>query len=275
MTNAYADLTTLRSESWINITKTDEDTRLRTQLEQVSRFIDDLTGRFFYCWEGAMYFNGAGTTIYPEDILSVTTFKLDEDGDGTYEETIATTDYVLYPLNDTPKTWAEISSNSEYGGFASGIKKGVEINGVFGYGDGKSASPYHDAGTDVNEGSGVTSTAVTITVDDGTQFAIAQTIRIDSEQIYIQSISTHVLTVKRGVNGTTAATHADDSDIDIYDYPEPIRTAVLIETTRLWKRKDEGFVTKVIGSSETGILKVYDKLDPYTVQVVGRYRRYV
>jgi len=64
---------------------------------------------------------------------SIGGFRLDTDGDGAYESTLATTDYKLYPLNKMPKTRIEISSNSNYGGFASGVKKGVEIKGTWGY----------------------------------------------------------------------------------------------------------------------------------------------
>jgi len=48
-------------------------------------------------------------------------------------------------------------------------------------------------------------TAVTVT--DGTKFAAGQVIQIDSERMYVSSISTNDLTVTRGYQGTTAAIH--------------------------------------------------------------------
>jgi len=82
----------------------------------------------------ARYFDG-GAILFIDDLVSIDAsgFKLDQDGDGVYESTLATTDYELYPLNTTPKTLIKISSNSNYGGFATGIKKGVQITGTWGY----------------------------------------------------------------------------------------------------------------------------------------------
>jgi hypothetical protein len=268
--NCYSDLTTIKSR--LNIDSTDYDTDLLALLNAASRQIDRFCNRFFYVMSETRYFNGANSPIFLDDLLNVTTFKLDEDGDGTYEETMATTDYVLYPLNSYPKTYAMISSDSNYGSFASGIKKGVEITGDFGYGDGKSATPYIDAGTDVNEASGVTVTATTITVDDGTKFGAGQTILIDSEQMYIKSISSNTLTVTREVNGTTATTHDDNSDIYIYQYPDPIMEAVLIQAMRFWKRKDSAF-QDAVGSPELGQLLVYKGMDADIKLIIDAYQK--
>lgn len=102
--NAYADLTTLKSR--LDITGTGDDTDLLALLVAASRQIDKFTTRFFYVKSGTWYFDGSPTPIFFDDILSITTLKLDRDGDATYESTMATSDYVLYPLNKYPKTWA-------------------------------------------------------------------------------------------------------------------------------------------------------------------------
>jgi len=65
----------------------------------------------------------------------VTTLKTDEDGDGTFENTLTeNTDFILYPLNDTPKTRIKLGAQPNYGGFAPGIPRGVQIIGSWGYG---------------------------------------------------------------------------------------------------------------------------------------------
>jgi hypothetical protein len=206
-----------------------------------------------------------------DDLLTVTTFKVDEDGDATYESTLATTDYHLQPYNDTPKTWIIISSDSDYGGFASGIKKGIEIAGTFGYGDGKSTTPYTDAGTDLNDAA-MSTTKTTWAVDDGTAFAVGQTILCNSEQAYISAISSNDLTVSRAVNGTTAAAHSDDSDLYIYQYPEPIEEATLIQSMRWWKRKESAY-QDAITNPETGLTQVYKGLDADVRLIIGQYKR--
>ena len=147
--NSYGDLTTLKNEAYLNITTTDatRDTRLLRQLEAASRMIDKYTRRFFYTYEDTWYYDGWGNTAWFDDILSITTLKTDEDGDTTFENTLTEdTDFYLYPVQGFPKTHTKIAPNGSYGSFANGMKKGVELDGVFGYGDGYSATPYIDSG---------------------------------------------------------------------------------------------------------------------------------
>lgn len=270
--NAYADLTTLKSAAFLNISDTATDAYLRKLLEGASRDIDKLCDREFYCWEGTRYFDGGDTILFlDDDILSVATFKCDSDGDGTYEDTFATTDYNLYPLNDFPKTRAEISANSDYGGFASGVSKGVQVIGVFGYGDGISATPYIDSGTTTAEALDATETGVDVA--SGAALAVGQTMRVESEQMYIQSISSNTATVKRGVNGTTAATHATGVTVYVYEYPMPVVQACLIQTMRNWKRKDTAFAD-VISSPELGTVSVWKGLDPDVAKKIAMYRKW-
>ena len=85
-----------------------------------------------------------------------------------------------------------------------------------------------DSGADINEGAQYSATDTTLTVTDGSKFAVGQTVLIESEQLYVTAISTNDLTVVRGINGTTASTHADGTDISIYRYPETVAEACLI-----------------------------------------------
>ncbi len=56
---------------------------------------------------------------------------------------------------------------------------------------------------------------VTLTVDDGTDFAVGQFIVIDTEWLEITGIASNDLTVVRGILGTTDASHANNSIIYI------------------------------------------------------------
>ncbi|MDY6835544.1 MAG: hypothetical protein SVY53_12165 [Chloroflexota bacterium] len=267
--NCYADLTTLKRR--LSITGTGDDTDLLQLLNAASKAMNLYTDRFFYCDETTRYYDGTASPILLDDLLSVTTFKLDEDGDGTFESTMATTDYLLYPLNEYPKLYAKISNDSDYGGFASGIRKGVEIAGVFGFGDGQSSTPYVSSGDTVQDDP-LSSSATTIDVTDGDNFAEGQTLRIESEQVYVSSISTNTLTVSRGVNGTTAAEHVQTTAISIYQYPEDIAEATIIQAARLWKRKDTAF-GNMTGFTDIGTAKKVHGLDQDVKQIVLRYKR--
>jgi hypothetical protein len=56
----------------------------------------------------------------------------------------------------------------------------------------------------------INASTTTVVVSDGTQFLNWQIVRIDSEEMLIQSVSSNTLTIVsggRGYNGTTAASH--------------------------------------------------------------------
>ena len=107
MTNAYADLTTLKSAGVLNITGTGYDTRLRELLETVSRLIDRYCNRHYYVLVTTRKFDGdGGTDLVVQDMISVTSLKTDDNKDRTFETTWAATDYLLYPANAEPtKVW--------------------------------------------------------------------------------------------------------------------------------------------------------------------------
>jgi hypothetical protein len=262
--NSYADLTTLKSSSYLDISGTGDDTYLRRLLEDAARVIDGVCKRFFYCWEGALYVDGDARRLYPQyDILSVTTLKTDPGGDGTFENSLTEdTDFNLYPLNGFPKLYAQIGYNAAYTDFAAGIPRGVEITGVFGFGDGISATPYSTSG---GTGTVATSTGTTLTLSAADLVIAGQTILIGSEQMYVESVSGTSATVKRDVNGTTAATHVAATTIYVYEYPMPIYEACLITAMRVWKRKDSAFMD-IAGNPETGLVPVIKGLDPDVTQ---------
>ena len=277
--NSYGDLTTLKSEAYLQIgAVTDYDIQLRQLLEHASRLIDKYCDRFFYCMETTTalprYYAGAGRDLFlPDDILSITTLKTDEDGDGTFENTLTeNTDFFFYPLNKFPKIRAEINPNGSYGGFASGTMRGVEIVGVFGYGNGESATPYALSGDTVLDALGMTNVQLTITVADGFNFAVGQTVRIELEQCYITSIVANTLTIERAVNGTVAATHALATPIYIYEYPMPIVQACLVTCMRAFKRSSSAF-QDIVGSPETGQMMVYKGIDKDVASIIAQYRR--
>ena len=143
----------------------------------------------------------------------------------------------------------------------------MQIDGKWGY-----REVTEDSGADINEGGEFSATDTTLTVTDGAQFAVGQTIIIDSEQMYITAIATNDLTVARGVNGTTAATHDDSSDISIARYPSPIVQAGLRQASRLWKRKDSSFAANA-GLARTGRIQVSRGLDLDIKELLGSYRR--
>ena len=69
----------------------------------------------------------------------------------------------------------------------------------------------------VNDGSGITAVETTLIVDDGDWFNAGDLLFMgNSEIIEVISVSTHTLTIKRGLLGTDAAAIADDATISYF-----------------------------------------------------------
>ena len=249
--NAYASLTELKAI--LGISSTTDDVPMRKILEAASRSIESYCNRRFYSTTETKYFDGAKTLWIP-DLLSVTTLKTDEDGDGTFENTFqvatAPVDYILYgggledSLNLYPKVRIEINPDGDYGSFANGVKKGVEIAGVWGYGDGTSATPY--VATTIT-GTVATTTGTSLTLSADGTVEIGHTILCESEQMYVTALGTLSATVERGVNGSTAAIHSAKT-LYYYRYPRDIMQACIDLSVALYQnRAKKGISSERLG----------------------------
>ena len=248
MFGCYASISDVKGV--LGISSTTDDTVIRKIVEAASRSIDNYCNRTFVTQTATKYFNGS-TVLWLPDLLSITTLKTDEGNDGTYENTYATTDYYLYgvgvedTLNTFPKIRLEINPEGNYSSFASGYKHGVEIVGIWGYGDGISATPYI-ADTTITEDLTAGESAIDVTAV--TNLSAGNTILIGSEQYYIYSITTLTLTVEPGVNGTTQATHSSGATIYIYQYPSDIRQACIDLSVALYQnRSKQGLQSERLG----------------------------
>jgi len=280
MLNSYADVTTFKSAAYASITNDTSQIPYRQLLEAASRHLDRRCHRYFYVWEGIKYYDGKYNHLIVDDLLEVNSIKLDEDGDGVFEATMAPYvltvygDYLLYPLNEFPKTWIELSPNSAYGYFGSN-KQSVEINGWFGYGDGESATPYYVSGQLVTNAPNIAAGVVNLTMASTANIGAGMTLRIDLEQLYVESVTNATtVVVIRGVNGTTDILHLLNAPISIYEAPQPIREATLVLAMKAWKRKDSAF-QDAVGNPETGMIVAYKDEDPFVKGIINDYMRYV
>jgi len=109
-------------------------------------------------------------------------------------------------------------------------------------------TPDTDSTSDLNGAISSTS-ATSVVVDDGTDFEVGQNIKVDSEEMTITNISTHTLTVVRGVNSTTAATHSDNVSVYKDDSPTYTPTNNPQIGTELTKSYDGVISRKTLGGS--------------------------
>lgn len=145
ITNGYATLAEFLSR-YVPAAGTDtaRDTTIEQTITAVSRAIDLLGPRRF--WVNAAdaletrYFTVKkiidGKFWLPDDVVSITTLASDNDGDGTYEITWATTDYKLGPPNAALDGWPYNNIRRLPFGlywFPEGIEDGLKIIGRFGF----------------------------------------------------------------------------------------------------------------------------------------------
>ena len=235
----YGDLTKLKDDTLLKdpAAGSGDDDEMFQLLLAVSDWVDNYCNRHFYPRTQTLEFDGSGTTrLLIPDLASLTSLKEDTTDDKTFNDTWAANDYWLEPFDAEPtQHWGQpytlirVRQHGTKTSFTSG-ERHFQVVGSWGYREYK-----EDSGTDLNDAS-MTATKTTVAVDDGTQFAIGQTIMIGAEQMLITNISTNDLTVTRGLNGTAAAAHADNSDVDILRWPSSVERAALIQAARIWTR---------------------------------------
>jgi len=243
---------------------------IRRILEAASRRIDDYCGggtfgpltetRYYDIGSGslrdspqyqAVAVSDLATTmstpgVIPLDgwIVSPTTVTAYGGTDRATSETLTeghANDFFLMPYNSTPKTILKLNEDTTKG-FDAG-QQTLSILGSWGY----TADTVSVTTSDAISSTTATSASVT----SATNLGPAQTILIDSEQLYVTAISGNTLTVERGVNGTTAATHSGVT-VYRYDYPELIVQACLDLSKIVFRDRDLGAVT-TIGSGAAAI----------------------
>ena len=89
ITNGYITLAEFkRYKGGMSVSNTGDDAVIEDMIEAASRFIDNMTGQYFYSDTGTRYYTAKDYDIlFIDNLQSPATLKTDEDGDGTYENT--------------------------------------------------------------------------------------------------------------------------------------------------------------------------------------------
>jgi len=216
--NGYTTLAAVKGLLEVASTSTLDDGVINDLITQISRYVDDKTSRKFYPRVETRVFDVPdGRELWmDDDLLEVVTVT---NGDG---DAILNTEYNLQPPNYYPKYAIRIKSiSSEFwetddDGDAEQV---IDIAAWWGFHQNYSqrawalGSLVNEAPLDIDD--------LTWTVDSGTLFKEGQIIKVDSEIMIITTVATNDLTViKRGDNGSTAATHVHDKEVYIWQ-PEP------------------------------------------------------
>lgn len=100
ITNGYCTLAQIKAALRIPASDTVDDTLLEMAVESASRMIDAECDRNFFSTSATRDFVPSDTTtVDTDDLTAITSVKLDDDGNGTFNITLAVTDYQTEPLN--------------------------------------------------------------------------------------------------------------------------------------------------------------------------------
>jgi hypothetical protein len=268
MANWYVTRDDLKSS--VNVSDALLDAEVDAVLEAVSRQIDLYCARQFWPVVATRHYSPISSQrLLVDDLLSVSAVTLDLDWDRVYETALDSSSYDLLPFNaaqespPAPYTRLEIRPLTSLA-FWSG-PRAVEIAGTWGYYDVRET-----VGTTLAEDLDDSETAMDVA--DGTAVAVGQTLWIDSEAMFVSDVAANTLTVTRGANGTTAATHANGASLQRQTYPV-ISRAALLQGARLLQRRLAPL--GVIESPSMAPMRVSAALDPDVRVLLAPFRRAV
>lgn len=244
MPNAYGDLTTLKSAAFLNAPDDGHDQRLLGMLETASRWIDGYCDRHFYVTEGERRFDGTGRVVLAvSDLVSAAAVRVRQGATGRWMGWNSG-DWLAYPLNAVPtepggRPYTRIVATA--GGRRFPLSRGgVIIAGTWGYADVREDTGLLVSGAEVATGD--TTITVAASGDVSAPLSAGHTVRIGDEQMYVTNAATDAqspttLTVQRGVNGTTPATHGVGSGVSVYRYPSAVTEACLQQAAVWWRER--------------------------------------
>lgn len=240
---AYCTLPYLRQRQGLNLSDTSDDSKLLAKIRAATQDIERETGgRVFepvqetrtFDWQDAL-------TLFfrNQDLLQITSVT---DGAGA---TIAPSSFIMLGGSQSgngaygPFYGMKLNPTQAYFLYITTPIRAISVVGVWGWHD-DYANAWHDSGVTVQDNP-LTSGATTITTSANNNTisdAWGQTfpqdgpvqaghlIQVESEWMQVVKVPTSTsLQVVRGVNGTTAASHAQGKAITIYEPPYDIKEA--------------------------------------------------
>jgi len=249
--------------------KTEDNALLKSLIQDASEWFIAQIGRTPMPWIQTRLYDFRGREMRNgrelntgEDLLIISTLT---NGDSTV---IASSDYVLDEPNAYPKRKIRLKlSGGIIWTYTDDPEHAISVAGTWGY------VPQWDNAWKIKtdtDGTG-TATVTTITVSDGATIEHGDYIRIGTEFIFVESIATNVLTVERGVLGSTAASYVDAVDVEQFQQLRDIRGAVMEVVAYNYKAKDAvGGRVKVF---EGGTAVSVEELPPSVMQTVKRHAK--
>ncbi|HEX3052211.1 MAG TPA: hypothetical protein VHP83_16245 [Aggregatilineaceae bacterium] len=266
--NTYVTLAQLRRYLGLAPTQTADDDLLLLLAQAASRIIDSFTGRHFYPKRATQHYSYTNPSylLLINDLLTIHNLT---NGDGTL-----ITAYHLHPANDPIKSSIMLDRGVVVFTYLSDPIDAITLDATWGF------HPDWDhawemSGASVQDNP-LSASATTLTVSDAdAAFSPGQLLRLDDEYVQVLAVDPvdNTLTISRGANGTTAASHPQTTPISIYLPPADIQQTGLRVASWLYKQKDAGFVQ--IASTLRGQIAVPPALPDDVQQILAPYIRVV
>lgn len=258
MAHTYATVDEFKAyaaDNGVSVMGATNDATILGLLEASSRRVDGYCGRSehgsgFGPRTATNRYEGEGDEIELADdfisVSSVAVYLTPVDVAAAY--TLTSSDFDLEPYSGPPYRCLELHGYGQLAEFPEESK--VIVTGVAGY---------------ASEIPSVAATAGTLTVGatsailTGAGVALGATLRIDSEDLYVTATTAGTalastggtVTVSRGANGTTAATHSAGAAVAVHTYPREVKTATLMLAMRRWRMREAGLTGDFGGSASS------------------------
>lgn len=250
----YATLDQAKREIQPNATREAEDHYIAKALSFASHRINEMVGFAFEPMHRIRMYDALGEHI--DDVyrrlqldlplLAVTAITA---ADGT---TLSPDDYVLESVTPakglTPYRWIRYAYGEPgaWSRYSAGWIDAIVIDGIWGH-HRQYAEAWLPSGDSVQDVGGLTADASAVTVADADapnydglpRFSRGQLVTIDDEWLRVLAVDTDndLLTVQRGVNGSTAAAHNNGAPIAIWQPNEPIVRATVRWAAFMYQRR--------------------------------------
>jgi len=252
--------------------------------EAASRQLDRwCRGRWFYPKSATRYYDhpdDASRLKLDEDLLEVSTFTTQNT-----DTTVSSDDYFLmcgrsYNLTPYDRIVMKTDGDQTMLEYSGTLQKANAVTAIWGYHEDWD-NAWENSQDDV-ENNPLTAAGTSITVNDADgadqcgltpRFQPLQLLKIEDEYVYVTATdtSTNKLTVIRGVNGTTAAAHVQNTAIYLYRPMEDIVQAAKDLAKYLYHTKDStGDVTMF---PEAGAVTVPEGVPRSVKQAVEAYQK--
>lgn len=274
VTGAYVGVEAVKTAT--KIATTEYDALILEHLLAASRAVEGppINRRFFpvvatnkYRWP-SLNLQASWELWTEDDLLSVSSISVAAAGQNAVP--VAITNYFLEPQwAGPPYNRVEIDLSSS-DAFQAGPtpQQSVQITGVWGY-----SADTQAAGT---LGGSINASVTSLVVSSAALVDQGDVLLIDSEAIYVDTgrsaPTSTTLTVKRGVNGTTAASHTSGAAIARYRAPDDVRRLVRADAIASFTQ-DLAAWGRNVGSGETAAEFQGKALEGLRKSVCQNYRR--